>query len=241
MPSWSIHLAIAKEISKKLNINDDSFLYGNLIPDVDKGTSISRYNAHYYGDLPFPNCPRENMIDINTFISDYKDNISNPLILGHYCHLLTDNFYNNVVYSKCWVLDDNHDIIGIKLKNGKVIYVDSEDKKKIKKHYKHRDFELYGKYLFNNGLVVIPSDIETIVKDIKCLKDDFLDENMVVKRFSYLNDKFKKFNKLSLKEKVLKHNYKLFTKEELDKLYFECIEYILTEIKKLYEQLKCVV
>lgn len=83
--------------------------------------------------------------------------------------------------------------------------------------------------------MVIPSDIETIVKDIKCLKDDFLDENMVVKRVSYLNDRFKKFNKLSLKEKVLKHNYKLFTKEELDKVYCECIEYILTEIKKLYE------
>lgn len=235
MPSWSIHLALAKEISKKLNINDEAFVYGNLIPDVDKGTSISRYNAHYYSDLPFPSCPKENMIDINSFMCDYKVNINNPLILGYYCHLLTDNFYNNVVYSKCWVQDSDNNIVGIKLKNGKVIYIDSEDKKNIKKHYKHRDFELYGKYLFNNGLVVIPSDIETIVKDIKCLKDDFLDENMVVKRVSYLKDRFKKFNKLSLKEKVLKHNYKLFTKEELDKVYCECIEYILTEIKKLFE------
>ena len=35
MPSWSVHLAVAKKVNKKLKLNDDLFLYGNLIPDVD--------------------------------------------------------------------------------------------------------------------------------------------------------------------------------------------------------------
>ena len=44
MPSWSVHLAVAKEVNKKLNLNKDLFYYGNLIPDVDKGTIINRYS-----------------------------------------------------------------------------------------------------------------------------------------------------------------------------------------------------
>ena len=95
MPSWSIHLAIAKEANKKLKLNKDLFYYGNLIPDVDKGTSISRYDAHFYDDIPFPKCPKENMINIDKFLSTYKDNLDNPLILGYYSHILTDNFFNN--------------------------------------------------------------------------------------------------------------------------------------------------
>ena len=47
MPGWSIHLAIAKEVNSKLNLNKDLFYYGNLIPDVDKNTQIGRDEAHY--------------------------------------------------------------------------------------------------------------------------------------------------------------------------------------------------
>lgn len=59
MPSWSVHLAVAKEVNKKLNLNKDLFYYGNLIPDVDKGTIINRYTAHFYDNIPFPYCPKE--------------------------------------------------------------------------------------------------------------------------------------------------------------------------------------
>lgn len=60
MPSWSIHLAVAKRVNEKLKVEDDSFVYGNLLPDVDKKTKINRYNAHYYNEnLPFPTCPKE--------------------------------------------------------------------------------------------------------------------------------------------------------------------------------------
>ena len=59
MPSWSVHLAVAKEVNKKLNLNKDLFYYGNLIPDVDKGTIINRYTAHFYDNIPFPSCPKE--------------------------------------------------------------------------------------------------------------------------------------------------------------------------------------
>ena len=74
------------------------------------------------------------MIDIDSFLKDYKDKLSNPLILGYYRHLLTDNFYNNEIYSNIWVQDNKHNIIGIKLKNGKNLNIDKEDKKKQKEN-----------------------------------------------------------------------------------------------------------
>lgn len=145
MPSWSVHLAIAKKVSDKLKIDKDLFSFGNLIPDTDKDCKLSRYEAHYYNKkLPYANCPKEKMIDLNHFIKDYKKHLTNTLILGYYAHLLTDYFYNGIVYSKCWVQDENNNIIGIRFKNGKIMKVDIDDKTQQKKKYKHKDFDIYG-------------------------------------------------------------------------------------------------
>ena len=53
------------------------------------------------------------MININKFLNTYKNELNNDLILGYYSHLLTDTYFNNVVYTKCWVQDINNNIIGI--------------------------------------------------------------------------------------------------------------------------------
>ena len=75
MPSWSVHLAVAKEVNKKLNLNKDLFYYGNLMPDVDKGTIINRYTAHFYDNIPFSSCPKEKIININKFLNTYKNEL----------------------------------------------------------------------------------------------------------------------------------------------------------------------
>lgn len=234
MPSWSVHLALAKKENKKLKLNEDLFLYGNLIPDVDKGTSISRYQAHYYNeDLPFPTVPQEKMIDINKFLEIYKNKLNNPLILGYYSHLLTDQFYNEKVYTTRWVQDENNNIIGIKFNNNKILKIDIEDKKRLKRKYKHYDFELYGKYLFNDNKVFVPNEFKIISENIKYLDGNFLTNDLVKYRLNYLKNDFNKFNKLSLKEKIIKHNYKLFTKDELDQLFEECSNMVIDKIKEV--------
>ena len=66
MPSWSIHLAIAKKVSDKLKVDKDLFSFGSLIPDTGKDCKLGRYEAHYYNEnLPYANCPKEKMIDLN--------------------------------------------------------------------------------------------------------------------------------------------------------------------------------
>ncbi len=234
MPSWSIHLAVAKKVNKKLKLNEDLFLYGNLIPDVDKGTFITRYNAHYYNEkLPFPTVPQEKMIDINKFLDTYKNKLNNPLILGYYSHLLTDQFYNERVYTTRWVQDDNNNIVGIRFNNNKILKIDIDDKKRLKRKYKHKDFELYGKHLFNDGYVSIPKNSNLIKENAIYLKDKFLTDELIECRFNYLKNGFADFNKLNFKEKLFKHNYKLFTKKELDELFDECVDMVTKKLKKL--------
>ena len=233
MPSWPVHLVIAKKVNAKLKLNEDLFLYGNLIPDVDKGTKITRYEAHYYNEnLPFPTVPQEKMININKFINVYKDALNNPLILGYYSHLLTDQFYNEKIYTTKWIQDENNNIIGIKF-NNRILKIGKEDTKKLKRKYKHKDFELYGKYLFNDGYVFIPKNKELIKENSKYLKNNFLTDKLIDHRFNYLNNEFTTFNKLSLYEKIFKHKYCLFTKNELDIIMNECIEMIITKIKEM--------
>lgn len=233
MPSWSIHLAVAKKVNKKLKLNKNLFYYGNLIPDVDKATSISRYQAHFYDNIPFPTCPKENMINISKFLNTYKNELDNHLILGYYSHLLTDNYFNDIVYSKCWVQDENKNIIGIKFKNNKIKYIDLEDKKRIKKKYKHKDFELYGRYLYQDKLVDIPQNRDTVISNIDKLIPNFLDEQLVNQRFDYLQKNFSSFNKLNLFEIAFRHKYSLFTKKELDEAFNNCVKHIIDEINKL--------
>lgn len=168
MPSWSIHLAIAKEVNKILKLDKDLFYFGNLIPDVDWGTSINRYQAHFYNDKKrYQKCKSEIMIDIEAFIKCYKNDLKNDLILGYLSHLLADSFYNEFVYTNAWVQDNNDNVVGIKFNNGKIKKIDINDKKREKRKYKHYDLELYGKYLFKDGFVNLPTNKKVVLDNVK--------------------------------------------------------------------------
>ena len=228
MPSWSIHLKIAKELNKKYNFEKNSFLFGSVLPDTNEDWGYNRFDSHYYGKKVFPKCPGENMIDIEGFLEDYKDHLDNPLVLGYYVHLLTDNFYNEYVYYNKWVQKDNI-IIGAKTLDGNII--PETDGFRIKSGLKHGDFELYGKSLYDNNEVEVPVDSKEIIKNIGCLKYNFLSPEKVEKRIEFLNTEFKGYN--PFKEMS---DYKLMTKEELDGLLSRCIEYIDKELEKIIKK-----
>ena len=99
---------------------------------------------------------------------------------------------------------------------------------------KHKDFELYGKYLFKENKVELPKDDIIIKNNIKYLKNKFISDKLVDYRLDYLNNEFVKFNKLKFNELVFKHNYKLFSKKELDKIFDNCVDMILTKMTEVY-------
>lgn len=80
MPDWSIHLAIAKRINDKLNLGKDLFYYGNLLPDIDKSTLISRDETHY-GNHTIPEVIEREYNSLINILNNYHD--KKILIVGH--------------------------------------------------------------------------------------------------------------------------------------------------------------
>ena len=80
MTGWSIHLAIAKRINGKLNLGEDLFYYGNLLPDIDKSTLISRDEAHYCNHT-IPEVIEREYNSLINILNNYHD--KKILIVGH--------------------------------------------------------------------------------------------------------------------------------------------------------------
>ncbi len=223
MPSWNIHLAIAKEVNKKLKLDQDAFYFGNTVPDVDYGMNTTRCRTHYYR-VNCPSCPKEKLPDINAFLKDYKKKLKNPLVMGMFVHILTDYYYNNEIFSKYWVQDKDHNIIGAKLLNGKI----TTEKGK----YKHHDLELYGKYLFNCNKIEMPSNSKTIYESVNDIKNNCYSKAVIEHRLKYLNEDYLKKNKYTLKEKLFGLHYRMIRKDDLDAMFNGCIDFIF---KHIYE------
>ena len=119
MPSSNIHLKVAYELNKRLNINSIDFIVGNIAPDAVNINGFApreeRWTAHLRDK------------DLDTWIENaktfYKQNegkIDNDFLLGYTSHLLTDVLHDKYLYmnqkeqilkdTKCNI-EDAHDIL----------------------------------------------------------------------------------------------------------------------------------
>lgn len=208
MPCWSIHLGISYEVNKKLKYDKDLIYFGSVLPDF-----LDRNYSHYY---------EENIINFNKFLNDYKENINNPLIIGYYIHLLTDHYYNNIVLNECYINNKEGKLIGIKQYNGEIIYNDNQ---KECRNIKQNDFKNYGSYLISNNLLDYPKDIDKIYKMTKELNFEINKEKIKEKIDYFKSDEFLNYNTFN--------GYKLFTKEKYDKIYNDCIKFIINKINNI--------
>ncbi len=231
MPSWGIHLAIAKRLNTKLHYNSNTFYFASLIPDVNKKYSVSRKETHYYDDkIICEGCPKETLPNIDKFIEDYKDRLDSELIVGYYCHLLADYYYNDIICSKSYLQDKDNNIIGLIFKNGKKKIYNEKKVHKIIGNKKHRDLELYAKYLFKDNKVDVPLEDDAIYEDLKLLNGEFITDSLVKERIDYLNTDYNKFNRKTLFDRLF--GLRLLYREELDKMFEDCIEFIMKKLKE---------
>ena len=90
MASSIIHLCIAKEVVKELNVNEEEFLYGNILPDY---LAIKNYRKkdklHFYEKQTIGDITKEN-VNLEKFIRQYGKEIKDSVSLGIYSHFITD-------------------------------------------------------------------------------------------------------------------------------------------------------
>ena len=82
MPNMSSHMAIAKKVSEKLNINSEDFYRGNLLPDLYNDKIKSHYKIQGKRYL---------IPDINRVKKELD--LTNLENLGYLTHLLLDKYY----------------------------------------------------------------------------------------------------------------------------------------------------
>jgi hypothetical protein len=179
MPSWNIHTAhverlLVDESLAELGVRDsNAFLFGNFVPDVYVGYMVpdaSRkiaYKDTHLADPAFVPTP-----DASGFYRRYvRDREANDVLLGAWCHLLCDHYYNKRTVEYI-------DSVGVK----------PGEQTRIRKQ---GDFDLFGKTLdismrlsVTDGLVracrAFPqySVAEPDVRGAVAVEDDIVEKNM---------------------------------------------------------------
>jgi len=225
VPSWNIHLGVAKRISEKFDIKDNVFFLASILPDM----TGDRKKTHFYTNKMYSGIKNATKVDLELFLETYKDYLNTNYILGYYTHLLCDYFYNSKVFSEKLITDTEGNVIGLKCYNGKVLNCDME----IIKDVKHNDFGKYGAYLKHKGLVKLPKFDEKIVDEILSIEPALSSKERLLEKIKYVNYEFKNVYVLSFKDKIFKLKFIIYTKEEYDEIFEKCIRFVEKEINKL--------
>ena len=217
MPSWSIHLSLASKLKNSLKLTDE-FIIGNIMPDILIGyliknpSQIIDKNINHFQDGKPP------IINIDKFIKKYKKELKKPIIKGYLAHLMTDKFYNEYTYKKHYLFTDGRP--KVILNDGTKISALIEKPWQIKQN----DFEIYGQKLINNNSI---ARIKEKIKNYDIIKECPLNEND-------LNKTITKINKISNNKKTYnKSKLRMFTEEELNKIYEECYQNIYNKLKNI--------
>ena len=120
MASAIIHLAVAKELAKKLTITDPYDYYlGSISPDLAKQVGRTKEESHFikntYYDVP----------NIELFIQKYPKFRFNDFNLGYFIHLYTDKLWieeylNNYMFNS-----------SLKLLDGTIMQTTKEEMKQL--------------------------------------------------------------------------------------------------------------
>ena len=148
-------------------------------------------------------------------------------MIGYLIHILTDRYYNEYKFKHFYIYDEDDNGIGMYLK-GKKRIIDG----KTRKYLKHRELDIYDKWLLNNSQV-------SKFNDIKCIYNviDFNEANFNKEKLKeYIESANKDIDKVNFISKLKIYNYKITTKKELDSIYNNCINYILDYIENKLSQ-----
>lgn len=227
MPSWAIHLKVAQALSKKIeNKNKDSFILGNILPDVNVGYLIQpiskeiQYSVTHYGRRQTFEGKTRELPDYKEFIKDYSLDIENPIVLGYLTHLLTDFYWNYNTYIEKGIYENDNMVA---IKNGKnVVYGDKETLRKIKVN----NFNSFSIYLYQNNLVEIPNFQKDLWKETRIIKQIHIEESDLIGVNQYFANIYEKI-------KNEEQEYKIYSLEDMKEGVKNNIEFIEETLKTI--------
>lgn len=227
MPNWGEHLLIANKILKKIKIDENIFLFGNILPDVQDGylvkgiSNIQPHKINHY-DLNGENYNPNNKKEYEIFYEKYSNKMDNPIIMGYLSHLITDSLWNDAFYNnKC--VKENGQLIGFINKNGELI----KGEKKELRRYKQEEFRIFQYYIYKNyNNMKIPQFGLDISKNANIIENININDEDVKKVVAYVNET--KQDKINQNQDM-----QMFTIEELEKLIDNTVTFIYDLLQNL--------
>lgn len=212
MASAIIHMATAKRIKEKLNlnVNEKEYYLGTITPDISKEINRPRQETHFM---------ESGRINIEKFLNKYKKYLNNSFELGYFIHLYTDllwkdNVINKIIKNKSVVLLDGTNIEVNEKKFEKIMYND----------YSNMNILLLEEY--DMDLSLFYEEFEYPVINIEEVPNNFL--NIIVNKMGIISANSK-----------LDKNY-LFDisliKEFIEKTADECSELLIKLEKDFYNK-----
>lgn len=231
MPSWGIHFTIANQICNKINLNmnqteKNSFIFGNIMPDILEGYTVKNINKCYGNSTHYPremiiNNVKYNMPDYKLFKRKFGTCFKNSVILGYYFHLVTDYFFNKFIYTKYIKSANQINKVEVKDINGINKIVDYNEAIKMKQS----DFATFDYVYKNKEKIMYPYYDDNILIYTKDLKDFEFCKSDILNTFDYINC----INENNLED--FNNVYFISSEKELLLKIKECIDYILNEDK----------
>lgn len=214
-------MTIAKKINQKLKLPNDDLLLGSIVPDALKVSTLSaeedgsnpqliKYKqiSHFLADsLTNPNIP-----DLEKFLSEYKDKLTNPFIMGYYIHLYTDKLWFEDFIPRYMSPDQ------VKLLTGEIIDVTPQARIKLI----YNDYDYFNKYLIRKyqlDLKFMNKNYCTYQTDLPFLNGDTINKfNQKIQKFILADVDF---------------NNQIFSEKDLTEFIEESSETILNNILQL--------
>ena len=110
MASSIIHIAVAKEINKKINRDENRLFIGTIAPDISKLIGENKVKSHFLGS------DKTNIPDMYKFLSKYKTYLNDDFVMGYYIHLFTDFLWFKYFITDFWDEDSITKMDGTKVK-----------------------------------------------------------------------------------------------------------------------------
>ena len=171
MASSMIHLAVAKKVLEKINVeNEKDYYLGSIAPDISKQVGTSRHESHFIFNT------REDIPNLKLFIKRYPTFKYNSFNLGYYTHLYVD---------KEWTEDVLNNIVSnssVKLLDGTIIKAKpGEIKEMIYSDYTNLNIKLIDEYNMDLSLFYEEFQIpDTNLNEIPIDKLDILINKMSI-------------------------------------------------------------
>jgi len=88
MASAIIHLCVAKELNKYLNMDEKMLYLGSIAPDISKHLGETKEISHFLNPANEDDIPQ-----IDKFLAKYQSELNKPFEMGYFIHLLTDKYW----------------------------------------------------------------------------------------------------------------------------------------------------